>query len=87
MENNELSPSEMCFGLSLELDRRSFSCFLQLAGHREFADLLASRLGEDEIERFIDSFTGLLKKHLSKTEYHQYFLKDHDHHMNLANGD
>ena len=80
MSNCTFSSSDICFGLNLELDRRSFSCFLQLAGNREFADLLASRLDESEIEKFIDNFTGLLTKHLSKSEYHRLFLQDHDHH-------
>lgn len=80
MNNGNFSSSDICFGLSLELDRRSFSCFLQLVGNSEFADLLASRVDEEEIEKFIDNFTGLLRKHLSKSEYHRFFLQDHDHH-------
>ncbi len=74
------SPSQICFGLNQELDRQSFSCFLQLAGRTEFADLLAARLTSEEIEEYVDSFTGLLKKHLSKNEYHQIFLGDDSHH-------
>jgi len=80
MDNSPLSPSQICFGLDPELDRRSFSCFLQLAGTREFADILASRLDSGEIEQFVDMFTGLLRKHISKSEYHRYFLHDNSHH-------
>lgn len=85
MADNKLSPSAMCFGLSLEMDRQSFSCFLQLAGRSEFAELLASRLDEGEIERFVDTFTGMLKKHITKTEYHRFFLNDHGHQENAGN--
>lgn len=74
------SPSQICFGLDQDLDRQSFSCFLQLAGRAEFADLLAARLSSEEIEEYVDAFTGLLKKHLSKNEYHQIFLRDDSHH-------
>ena len=78
--NAHFSPSQICFGLNETLDRQSFSCFLQLAGRVEFADLLAGRLSSEEIEQHVDAFTGLLKKHLSKNEYHQIFLGDEDHH-------
>ncbi len=70
----------MCFGLSSELDKQSFSCFLQLAGRPEFAETLASRLSSDEIETFVSSFTALLRQHLSEDEYHNLFLGDETHH-------
>lgn len=80
MNTSIFSPSQICFGLNQDLDRQSFSCFLQLAGRTEFADLLAKRLSSEEIEEYVDSFTGLLRKHLSKNEYHQVFLGDDSHH-------
>jgi|OpeIllAssembly_1097287.scaffolds.fasta_scaffold34009_2 hypothetical protein len=80
MDNSAFSPSQICFGLSQDLDRTSFSCYLQLIGRKEFADTLAARLDSLEIERIVDEFTGLMHKHLSKTEYHQLFLLDDSHH-------
>ena len=80
MNTTAFSPSQICFGLGQDLDRQSFSCFLQLAGRAEFADLLAARLTTEEIEEYVDSFTGLLRKHLSKNEYHKVFLGDDSHH-------
>ena len=68
----------MCFGLDGELDKQSFSLFLQLAGRSEFADTLASRLSSKEIEIFVDSFMVLVRKHLSEDEYHTLFLNDQD---------
>lgn len=86
MQTSDFTPSQICFGLNQELDRQSFSCFLQLAGRPEFADLLAARLTSAEIEQHVDAFTGLLRKYLSKSEYHQVFLRDdtHQHHAEEA---
>ena len=74
-----LEPDKMCFGLTEELDRQSLTTFLKLSGRAEFAELFAQRLSSSEIIKFIDDFFELLKKHLSKTEYHQLFLLDPDH--------
>ncbi len=75
-----IPPSQICFGLSDELDKQSFSCFLQLAGRKEFAEILASRLASDEIDSFVNSFTEILRKHLTENEYHSLFLQDSSHH-------
>ncbi len=71
-----IPPSQMCFGLNDQLDRQSFSCFLQLAGRPEFAEILANRLSSEEIEDFVSSFTALLRTHLSEDEYHNLFLHE-----------
>ena len=78
-----IQPDQMCFGLSEDLDKESFACFLQIAGETKFAETLAERLSSEEILHFVDSFTGLLRKHLNEEEYHSLFLKDsgHNHHM------
>ncbi len=78
-----INPEKMCFGLTEDLDRESFSCFLQLAGQKEFAETLAKRVSSDEILNFVDSFTVLLRKYLSESEYHHLFLQDtsHDDHQ------
>lgn len=75
-----LEPDKMCFGLTEELDRQSLATFLQLSGRPEFAELFAKRLSSEEIIQFVDAFFELLKKHLNKSEYHQLFLLDRDHH-------
>lgn len=71
---NDFTPEMMCFGLSRELDMRSFSCFLRLAGRPTFADALAARISSDEMEEFVAGFTGLLKRYFSEDEYHALFL-------------
>jgi hypothetical protein len=77
-----IQPDQMCFGLSEDLDKESFACFLQIAGEKTFAESFAKRLSSEEILNFVDSFTGLLRTHLSENEYHTLFLKDtgHNHH-------
>jgi hypothetical protein len=71
---HSFTPDQICFGLNRDLDIRSFSCFLQLIGRREFADILADRLSSSEIEAFVSDFTGILKKHCTEDEYHDLFL-------------
>ena len=67
-------PQTICFGLSSELDRRSCASFLQLLGNPELAETLASRLSPEEIEEFVELGSSLLRRHLSKEEYHRLFL-------------
>ncbi len=74
-----LDPGKMCFGLSEDLDRQSFSTFLRLCGQKELAELLAGRLSGEEILQIVDAFFLLFKKHLNKDEYHRYFLLDPHH--------
>lgn len=69
-----LDPHKMCFGLTTELDRESMSCFLQLLGRKELADTVATRLSSDEIDKFVQFATELLKKTMSEDEYHELFL-------------
>ncbi len=71
----------MCFGLNLDLDRASLSCFLQLAGKPDFAEMLAGRLSSEEIQDVVHFFTGLLKNNLSEDEYHRLFLREQSPHQ------
>lgn len=77
-----IKSDQMCFGLTEDLDRQSFACFLQLAGDKKFAEVLAGRVSSEEILHFVDSFTHLLREHLNENEYHRLFLQDdsHNHH-------
>lgn len=72
---HEPSASKICFGLNRQLDESSLSCYLQLVGRAEMADLLASRVTPQEIEEIINLFSRLMKTHLSSTEYHRLFLR------------
>ncbi len=57
------------------MDRESFALFLQLAGNPDLAKTLAKRMSPEQIDQFVDAFTGLLKEHLSEKEYHSLFLQ------------
>lgn len=67
-------PGAICFGLSTELDQRSLAAYLQLLGNKELSTTLAARLSSEEIEELIDLIGSLMRKHLSKKEYHHLFL-------------
>lgn len=69
-----IDPHQMCFGLNLELDRESFSCFLQLMGRADMAKTLAGRLSSEEIQNLVHTLTGVLKKNMTEDEYHELFL-------------
>jgi len=73
-------PHQICFGLNRELDERSFSLFLQLAGNKELTEVLAKRLPSEKIDQFVTEFTALLKQYLSEDEYHRLFLGEEHHH-------
>ena len=66
--------SAICFGLSRELDERSFKLFVQKFAAEDLLDVLAPRLTDEEIERLVATLTGVLRNHLSEVEYHRLFL-------------
>jgi len=76
----DIDPHQMCFGLNLELDRESLTCFLQLMGRPALAETLANRLSSEEIQEIVQFFTGVLKKNMSEDEYHELFLLEQSPH-------
>jgi len=77
MVNNEApSPAGICFGLDLETDRRSFVSFIRCLADPDLLDRLSAELSSEEISTLVDQVTGLLKRHLSHSEYHRHFLGD-----------
>lgn len=75
-----IDPHQMCFGLNLELDRESFTCFLQLMGRPALAETLAGRLSSEEIQDLVHSLTGVLKQSMTEDEYHELFLLEQSPH-------
>jgi len=73
-------PHQICFGLNRELDERSFSLFLQLAGNEELTKVLASRLSSENMDRIVTEFTSLMKQYLTEDEYHRLFLREESPH-------
>ncbi len=76
----KIDSTQLCFGLSEKHDQDSFSLILQLAGRKDFSDLLAARMSSSEIDTFMNQFTGLLKQHLTENEYHSEFLLNEKKH-------
>ncbi len=66
----------MVFGFDRITDERSLALFLQKIARPAMLDTLVPRLEEQEIEAVLQLFTGLMKNHLSKSEYHRLFLGD-----------
>ena len=70
------SSASICFGLNRETDEESLALFLKKFGEDRLLHTLIPRLDDAEITAVLDLFSGLMKKHLSKQEYHQLFLID-----------
>ncbi len=78
--DNDLDFRSICFGLNRETDERSLAIFLQLFSRDELLQSLVPRLGDEEITDIVDQLTGVLRKHLQESEYHELFLGHRDHH-------
>lgn len=65
---------EICFGLDRPTDERSLLLFLQKCADPSLLNTLVPRLSDREIDETVLFFSGLLKRHLSKEEYHTFFL-------------
>lgn len=72
--SEKLDGMDICFGLNREMDERSLALFLRIVGSDEMLATLIPRLDEGDIGATVDFFTGLMKKHLSESEYHRLFL-------------
>ena len=66
------------FGLDRKTDEDTIVYYLQKFSDDRLMAALVTRLSDDELEEIFSFLTGLLKRHLSETEYHALFLKD-DH--------
>lgn len=65
------------FGLNRESDMDTVTYYLQKFSDDQLMDLLRTRLSDEDRQTIFDLISGLLRKHLSESEYHRYFLKDH----------
>lgn len=74
----EKSPREILFGLNREEDERSLADFLQLFSRDELSSVLIPRMTDREIQHVVDLLSDIMRKHLTKKEYHSLFLADPD---------
>ncbi|MFN2368899.1 MAG: hypothetical protein ABR605_08130 [Desulfurivibrionaceae bacterium] len=68
----------MVFGFDRSTDETSLTVFLERIASQPLLETLVCRLEDQEIEELVELFTGLMKKHLSKKEYHRLFLGEAD---------
>lgn len=66
----------MVFGFDRATDEKSLAVFLQKIVSPDLLAQLLPRLEDQEIESVLQLFTGLMKKHLSKNEFHRLFFGD-----------
>jgi len=68
------------FGMDRETDEATVIVYLQKLADDRLMDLLRRRLDQTDLEEIFTFVNRLLKKHLSETEYHDYFLLDEPGH-------
>jgi hypothetical protein len=66
----------MVFGFDRLSDEKSLAVLLRKIARPEMLALLIPRLADQEIASVLDLFTGLMKAHLSRQEFHKFFLGD-----------
>jgi len=66
------------FGYDRDTDENTVICYLQKFSDDNLMKTIVKKLSDAELSDIFDTITGLLKKHLTDSEYHQLFLKD-DH--------
>ena len=68
--------AQICFGLDRPTDERSLALFIDRFAEPALLATLVPRLADVEITATLDFLMQLLKKHLSKQEYHHFFLEE-----------
>ena len=71
-----VTAGEILFGLNRAEDERSLAAFLRLFSRDELAGALIPRLSDSEINQIVDLLSSVMRRHLSKEEYHSLFLAD-----------
>ena len=66
------------FGLNRETDEKTILYYLQKFSDDTLMENLLGKLSDGELQEIFDLLTRLLKTHLSETDYHRLFLKEHD---------
>jgi len=69
-----INVQEICFGMDRVTDERSLAAFLQIFSSPDLLDALIPRLSDGEITEILDFISGVMHKHFSEKEYHQFFL-------------
>jgi hypothetical protein len=64
------------FGWDRKTDENSLVCYLQMFSDDTLLKVLVPRLSDQDMDEIQTMILRMLKKHLTETEYHQFFLKD-----------
>jgi hypothetical protein len=64
------------FGFDREIDANTLTCYLQKFSDDDIMALIRERISDSDMESLFDVLASLMKRYLSKEEYHRYFLKD-----------
>jgi hypothetical protein len=65
------------FGMDRETDENTLIYYLQKFSDDDLMNVLRKRLSDQELAELFDRLSYLLSRHLSESEYHDLFLKDH----------
>ena len=71
-----VTAGEILFGLNRAEDERSLAAFLRLFSRQELTGILIPRLDDREIDQIVDLLSTIMRRHLTKEEYHSLFLAD-----------
>ena len=66
------------FGLNRETDENTVQYYLQKFSDDQVLQKIIKRLSDEELGEIFDTISGLVRKHLTESEYHRLFLKE-DH--------
>ena len=64
------------FGSDRKTDENTVIYFLQKLSDDTLMQTILPRLSNEDLSEIFFMITGLLKKHLKESEYHELFLKD-----------
>ena len=64
------------FGYDRQTYENTVIYYLQKFSDDALARHLTARLSDEELEQIFELLSGLMKKHLSESEYHRLFLKE-----------
>ena len=70
----------VAFGFSREVDEKSLMVYLQKFSDDALLNVLIPRLSDQEMTNLFELLSHLMRKHLTDSEYHAYFLKEEKEH-------
>ena len=65
------------YGADRETDENTIIYYLQKFSDDKFMAMITKRMTDEELLEMFEFINHLLKKHLTESEYHRLFLKDH----------